>query len=84
MPVFRNLSGKYIQIEWLDSLQDVLIENAGGTFLWASLVLKEREETPTNLVRKKSIEFPAELTSLHQATTVMLNGEIIMYIYLGT
>ena len=55
--------------EWPGNLQKhvqgILVEKAGGTFLWASLVLKELEETPTYLVRKKLMEFPAELTSLY-------------------
>jgi hypothetical protein len=46
-------------------VQTVLIEKAGGTFLWASLVLKELEETRVNLVREKLLGFPAELTSLY-------------------
>jgi ankyrin repeat protein/NACHT domain-containing protein/GPI inositol-deacylase-like protein len=69
----RFISNKTREIsidnEWPGNLQkhvqDVLVEKAGGTFLWASLVLKELEETPTHLVRKKLIEFPADLTSLY-------------------
>jgi hypothetical protein len=50
---------------------------------YGPLLFSRNAKTPTDLIRKKSIEFPAELTSLHQATTVILNWEII-YIYLGT
>ncbi|KAN0071996.1 hypothetical protein V8E54_009725 [Elaphomyces granulatus] len=54
---------------WPDNLrkyvQDVLIQKAGGTFLWASLVLKKLEETRVHLVKEKLLEFPAELTSLY-------------------
>jgi GPI inositol-deacylase-like protein len=68
----RFISNKSKEISeeksWPDNLQkyvqDVLVEKAGGTFLW-SLVLKELEETRVHLVREKLLEFPAELTSLY-------------------
>ncbi|KAN0081738.1 hypothetical protein V8E54_003036 [Elaphomyces granulatus] len=69
----RFISNKSKEISeeksWPDNLQkyvkDVLVEKAGGTFLWASLVLKELEETQVHLVRGKLLEFPAELASLY-------------------
>ncbi|KAN0072061.1 hypothetical protein V8E54_009790 [Elaphomyces granulatus] len=69
----RFISNKSKEISeeksWPDNLQkyvqDVLVKKAGGTFLWASLVLEELEETRVHLVREKVLEFPAELTSLY-------------------
>lgn len=69
----RFISNKCEEISeektWPDNLQKhvqtVLVEKAGETFLWASLVLKELEETCVNLVREKLLEFPAELASLY-------------------
>jgi Cdc6-like AAA superfamily ATPase len=69
----RFISNKCKEISeektWPDNLQKyvqtILVEKAGGTFLWASLVLKELEETRVNRVREKLLKFPAELTSLY-------------------
>jgi hypothetical protein len=50
MPVFQNLSNESRETytdrvrQPAKRIQDVLVEKAGGTLLWASLVLKERED----------------------------------------
>ena len=68
---FISNKSKEISIEkrWPGNLQnyvqDFLVQKAGGTFLWASLVLKELEKTRVHLVKEKLLEFPAELTSLY-------------------
>jgi ankyrin repeat protein len=48
-----------------NTVQEALIKKAGGTFLWASLVLKELEKTDKDQVRGKLNDFPDDLYDLY-------------------
>jgi hypothetical protein len=57
------------QNDWIPSLknsiQGALINKAGGTFLWASLILKELEKTDKDQIRDKLNELPPDLYHLY-------------------
>ena len=57
------------QNEWTPKLEhsvrDALINKARGTFLWASLVLKELEKTDKDQIRDKLNELPPDLNYLY-------------------
>ena len=46
-------------------VRDVLIENAEGTFLWASFVLKDLESIPKDQVREKLKTLPKSLSEVY-------------------
>ncbi|KAJ5306582.1 hypothetical protein N7508_005597 [Penicillium antarcticum] len=55
-----------------DSVQDYLISNANGTFLWVALVCKELTNVPKRHVEKKLRGFPPSLNELYERMLVQI------------